>query len=122
MSGADERRPYASRGTGLDWDGRLGERGAGSVIEDGVRIFHPENVRLGRGVYVGHGAQIDGYHSGRVAIGDGSWIGAGARILGGVQIGRGCVVAAGAVVTRSVPDNTLVAGVPAVPKRSLADA
>lgn len=42
-----------------------------------------------------------------------AWIGAGATILPGVSIGRHAVVAAGAVVTKSVADNTLVAGVPA---------
>ena len=48
-----------------------------------------------------------------VVIGDDVWVGANAVILPGVTIGRHCVVAAGAVVTRSVPDNTLVGGVPA---------
>ena len=48
-----------------------------------------------------------------VIIGDDVWIGANAVILPGVTIGRHCVVAAGAVVTKDVPDNTLVGGVPA---------
>ena len=42
-----------------------------------------------------------------------SWIGAGAVILPGVTVGENAVVAAGAVVTKNVPDNTIVAGVPA---------
>ncbi len=48
-----------------------------------------------------------------VVIGDDVWIGANAVILPGVTIGRHCVVAAGAVVTKDVPDHTLVGGVPA---------
>ena len=48
-----------------------------------------------------------------VIIGDDVWIGANAVILPGVTIGHHCVVAAGAVVTKDVPDNTLVGGVPA---------
>ncbi len=48
-----------------------------------------------------------------VVIGDDVWIGANAVILPGVTIGQHSVVAAGAVVTKDVPDNTIVAGVPA---------
>jgi acetyltransferase-like isoleucine patch superfamily enzyme len=48
-----------------------------------------------------------------IIIGDDVWIGANAVILPGVTIGKHCVVAAGAVVTKDVPDNTLVGGVPA---------
>lgn len=48
-----------------------------------------------------------------VVIGDDVWIGANAVILPGVTIGRHVVVAAGAVVTKDVPDYSLVAGVPA---------
>ncbi len=48
-----------------------------------------------------------------VVIGDDVWIGANAVILPGVTIGRHVVVAAGAVVTKDVPENTIVAGVPA---------
>ena len=42
-----------------------------------------------------------------------AWVGAAATIMPGVTIGENSIVAAGAVVTRDVPDNTIVAGVPA---------
>lgn len=48
-----------------------------------------------------------------VVVGDDVWIGANAVVLLGVTIGSHCVVAAGAVVTKDVPDHTLVGGVPA---------
>lgn len=48
-----------------------------------------------------------------VTIGDDVWIGANAVILPGVTIGKHVVVAAGAVVTKDVPDNCIVGGVPA---------
>lgn len=48
-----------------------------------------------------------------IVIEDDVWIGAGAIVLPGVTIGKGSVVAAGAVVTRDVPRNTLVGEVPA---------
>ena len=54
-----------------------------------------------------------------ITIGNDVWIGANAVILPGVTIGNNVVVAAGAVVTKSVPDNTLVAGVPAQKIRDL---
>jgi acetyltransferase-like isoleucine patch superfamily enzyme len=48
-----------------------------------------------------------------VVIDDDVWIGAGAIILKGVRLYRGCVVAAGAIVTKNVPPYTVVAGAPA---------
>jgi acetyltransferase-like isoleucine patch superfamily enzyme len=50
---------------------------------------------------------------GNVVIKDDAWIGAGAIILPGIEIGEGAVVGAGAVVTKSVPPYTIVAGCPA---------
>lgn len=54
-----------------------------------------------------------------ISIGDGTWIGANVTILGGVKIGPGCVIAAGALVSKSVSENSFVAGVPAVVKKVL---
>ncbi|MHA7171699.1 DapH/DapD/GlmU-related protein [Arthrobacter monumenti] len=52
-------------------------------------------------------------------MGDGTWVGASVTILGGVTIGRGSVIAAGSVVTKDVPNDTLVGGVPAQFMRDL---
>ncbi len=50
---------------------------------------------------------------GPIEIGNGAWLASRVMVLPNVRIGAGAVVAAGAVVTRDVPPNTLVAGVPA---------
>ena len=49
------------------------------------------------------------------------WIAAGATIIGGVTVGENSVVAAGSVVTKDVPPNTLVAGNPAIVVRAIGD-
>lgn len=49
------------------------------------------------------------------------WIAAGATIIGGVTIGENAVVAAGSIVTRDVPPNTLAGGNPARVIRSIGD-
>ncbi|GJH40033.1 nodulation protein L [Capnocytophaga sp. HP1101] len=63
---------------------------------------HPVNVAERQSLSVGH-----------VHICKNVWIGAGAVITAGVTIGENSVVAAGAVVTKDVPANVVVAGVPA---------
>ncbi len=56
---------------------------------------------------------------GPVEIGDGAWLASRVVVLPGVRIGAGAIVAAGSVITRDVPDNTLVVGVPARVVRTL---
>ncbi len=53
------------------------------------------------------------YSKGGVQIGDDVWIGTHAVILDGVKIGKGCVIAAGAVITKDVEPYSIMAGVPA---------
>ena len=54
-----------------------------------------------------------------ITIGDDCWLGGNATIIPGVTIGNRCIVAAGSVVTKDVPDDCLVAGNPAVIKKKL---
>jgi acetyltransferase-like isoleucine patch superfamily enzyme len=48
-----------------------------------------------------------------IHIGEGSWIASGAIITGGVKIGNHVIVAAGAVVTKDLPNHSIAAGIPA---------
>lgn len=54
-----------------------------------------------------------------ITIEQNAWVGVAATVLPGVTVGRNSVVSAGAVVTRDVPPNTVVAGVPASPVKEL---
>lgn len=83
-------RARQSHGTGRFRPEDLGSLGEGSVLEEGVLIFHPERVHLGAGVYVGHQTILKGYHHNEMRIGDGSWIGQQCffHSAGGIAIGR----------------------------------
>ena len=54
-----------------------------------------------------------------ICINKNAWIGTRSIILKGVNIGEGAIVAAGSVVTKDVPEYTLVAGNPAIVKKKL---
>ena len=54
-----------------------------------------------------------GISKGPVEIGENCFIGIRVSILQGVKLGRGCVVASHSVVTKSFPDFTMIAGIPA---------
>jgi len=83
----------------------------GITIEDNVLIA-PKVSLLSEG----HPTSIEDRHSlipKPILIKKNAWIGANATILPGVTIGENSVVAAGAVVSKDVPDNTIVGGIPA---------
>lgn len=84
-------RRFRSHGDGRFTPAQLRSIGDHVVFEDGVRIWHPENVALGSNVYVGHDAMLKGYHAGLLTIGDDCWIGQ--RVFmhaaGGITIGDG---------------------------------
>jgi maltose O-acetyltransferase len=107
--------------------------GEGCLLTTPLYLNASAEIRIGNRVTIGHHAMIitDGHEmddpecrggtrfSRPVIVEDGVWIGARATILPGVTLGRGSVVAAGAVVARDVPPNTLVGGIPARPIRDL---
>ena len=83
------------------------------VIGDRVAVGHHVQI-----ITTSHETQHEGKRCGVAKLGsvhleDGCWVAAGAMILPGVTVGKGSVVAAGSVVTKDVPPNTLVGGVPA---------
>lgn len=83
----------------------------GIFIGDGVLIGH--NVVLATLNHVMQPERRSDMLPAPIHIGKRVWIGSNATVLPGVTIGDGAVVAAGAVVTRDVPANTVVGGVPA---------
>ena len=162
---------HRSHGNGSFRPEQLAALGEDCVIEADVLIFHPENVYLGRNVYVGHRTILKGYYQNQMRIGDESWIGqncffhsaggisigarvgigpgviiltsthkemgrrtapllspidaapvriddevnlgVGSVVMPGVSIGKGAIIAAGAVVTHDVAPHAVVAGAPA---------
>lgn len=104
-----------------------------------VALHRARGVNIGKNVWIGYDVVLDTSIPSAITLGDGCvlslrttvlahfreiqgvtierdvFVGAGAIILPGVTIGEGSVVAAGSVVTRSVPAFTMVQGNPAVP-------
>lgn len=83
----------------------------GIIIEDNVQIA-PKVSLLSEG----HPISAENRHAltvGQIHIKKNAWIGANATILQGITIGKNAIVAAGSVVSRDVPDNTIVGGIPA---------
>ncbi len=101
----------------VDYNVEIGEN---TMIEGLVYI--PPLSRIGKNVFIGPAAALtnDPYPPSQKMIGvtikDGAIIGSRAVIKAGVTIGKNSVVAMGAVVTKDVPDDTVVVGVPAKAK------
>ncbi len=115
--------------------GVIAQKGTGITIGDrtgiGARAFlaGQGGITIGNDVITGPNIQVfsenhnfsdtsltikeQGVTKQPVVIGNNCWLGGGVTILAGVTIGDGCVIASGAVVTKSIPANSIVAGVPA---------
>lgn len=140
------RNVTIGRGTTLSCTGVLARPGVGitigsrSAIGAGGFVGGQGGVRIGDDVIIGPGVRIfsenhnfedsalpiraQGEQRVGVSIADDCWIGASVTIVDGVSIGAGCVVAAGAVVTRDLVAYSVAAGVPArtIKSRRPADA
>ena len=103
--------------------------GRGSMIGENCLIDGYSGLTIGRNVLIAHNSSIiaedHGFASrripihdqpktiGPISIGDDVWIGCGVRVLKGVTIGTGAIIAAGSVVTTDVPPYAIAGGVPA---------
>lgn len=67
--------PRQSHGTGRVHPTDFCSLGEGVVFEEGVLVFHPENIEIGKHVYVGHYTILKGYYRNKMVIGDDTWIG-----------------------------------------------
>ena len=105
--------------------------GQNVFVNSGCRFQDQGGIWIGDNALIGHNAVLATLNHNqdpakranlipaRIAIGKNVWLGANVTVLPGVTIGDGAIVAAGAVVTKDVPPNTVVAGVPAKVIRSL---
>ncbi|MEG6521929.1 sugar O-acetyltransferase [Desulfotomaculum sp. 1211_IL3151] len=99
--------------------------GRNVFINSGCRFQDQGGITIGEGVLIGHNVVLatlnhdidprkrSTMHPAPIVIGNHVWIGANATVVPGVTIGDGAIVAAGAVVTKDVPPNVIVGGVPA---------
>ena len=94
-------------------------------INMGCKFQDQGGIYIGDGSLIGHNVVLATLNHAKspkdrstmvpapIHIGRNVWIGSNSTILPGVTIGDGAIVAAGAVVTKDVPENTIVGGVPA---------
>jgi maltose O-acetyltransferase len=109
--------------------------GARTLVTGGLHVDLGACVRIGDMVRIGHDVSLFTINHavgaaflragtscyGEIVIEDGCWLASRCTVLPGVTIGAGSIVAAGSVVTRSVPKHSLVAGVPARVIRELSE-
>lgn len=89
-----------------------------SKLGAGVRLAHPyatiiNAIKIGENLYINHLVTIGEIDGRKPSIGDNVQIHANATIIGDITIGNNAVIGAGAVVTKDVPENAVVAGNPA---------
>ena len=94
----------------------------GGYLNSNVQINCKNKISIGEGCVIANNVVIRDNNSHsingstddkKVLIGNHVWIGTNAIILPGAKIGDGCAVAAGAIVNKEFPNNTLIGGVPA---------
>ena len=83
-------RMYRSHGSGKFKIEDFKKVGDNVIFEEGVLVFHPENIEIGNNVYIGHNTILKGYYKNKMIIGDHTWIGQNCFLhsAGGITIGK----------------------------------
>lgn len=87
-----------SHGTGRLEKTKFRELGKNVVFEEGVWVFHPENIEIGDNVYIGHATFLKGYYNSLMIIKNDTWIGQGCFLHSGGGLEIGCAVGIGPFV------------------------
>lgn len=103
-------RNFEAQGNGLVSIGDNCDIAPGVTLNTGGHLIGDSSRRAGEGIIC------------TIEVGSGTWICANVTVVKNTKIGSGCVIAAGAVVTKDVPDNALSGGVPSKTIRSLSPA
>ncbi len=107
--------------------------GKGTFVNHGCYFMDGGTIHIGENVFIGpfcgfytasHPIKFAERNKGLeralpIIIGDNCWLGANVSVMQGVRIGSGCVIGAGSVVTKDIPDNCMAAGVPAEIKKRI---
>ena len=113
--------------------GKYTHFGKGTFVNHGCYFMDGGTIEIGENVFIGpfcgfytatHPINFKDRNKGHekalpIKVGDNCWFGANVSVLQGVTIGSGCVIAAGSVVTNDIPENCMVAGVPATIKKKI---
>jgi len=83
-------KDYVTHGDGTYNRNAFKGIGENVILENGVLVFHPENITIGNNVYIGHNTILKGYYKNELYIGDNTWIGQGCffHSAGGLKIGN----------------------------------
>lgn len=74
---------FKSHGSGQIELDKFKELGKNVIFEPGVLVFHPENIKLGTNIYIGHYTILKGYYQNEMVIEDNVWIGQGCFLHSG---------------------------------------
>ena len=104
--------------------GQKTDLGCNTILSSSGGISIGSSVLIAGNCYIGGGRYITDrldipmmqqgvFTRGKIIIQDDVWLGASSVVLDGVKIGKGCIIGAGSVVTKDLPDYAIAAGVPA---------
>ena len=113
--------------------GPLTKLGAGTFVNHGCYFMDGGTITIGKNCFIG---PFTGFYTAAhptdyarrnqslewalpIRVGDNCWFGANCSVMPGVTLGSGCVIAAGSVVPKDIPDNSIAAGVPAVVRKKI---